>query len=39
MSTYSLDLQFLDPKSKGVPGAPIAQVFVKGGSRLASTVI
>lgn len=33
MSTYNLDLQFLDTKSKGIPGAPIAQIFVKTSSR------
>ena len=39
MSTYSLELQFLDPKSKGVPGAPIAQIFVKTSSRDAKGTI
>jgi hypothetical protein len=39
MSTYSLDLQFLDPKTEGFPGAPIAQVYVKTFSRDAKGTI
>ena len=29
MPTYSLDLQFLDPKKEGIPCAPVTQIYVK----------
>jgi hypothetical protein len=29
MATYSLDLLFFDPKLKGFPGSPRAQIYVK----------
>jgi hypothetical protein len=29
MSTYSLDLLFLDPEKEALPGAPVAQIYVK----------
>lgn len=39
MPTYSLDLQFLDPKKEGFPGAPVVQVYVKTHSRDAKGTI
>lgn len=39
MPTYSLDLQFLDPKKEGILGAPVAQVYVKTHSRDAKGTI
>ena len=39
MSTYSLDLQFRDPKQKRIPGAPVAQIYVKTCSRDAEGTI
>ena len=39
MPTYSLDLQFLDPKKEEMPGAPIAQIYVKTYSRDVKGVI
>jgi hypothetical protein len=29
MSTYSLDLLFLDPRKEKIPGSPVAQIYVK----------